>query len=133
MQALEESLSRFVTAVKENLAVEAVVLFGSRARGDHLADSDVDLAVVSSDFQDVPRPERAFRLLAFWRSTVPGELLGFTPQELSNPRGILRWDILEDGVALFDTGTFAEAQRFHMLRKEQGELTKVPGGWWSRQ
>ena len=133
MEALEEALDRFVAAVKENLAVEAVVLFGSRARGDYLNDSDVDLAVVSPNFQGVSRPERTFRLLAFWHSTLASEMIGLTSQELLNPRGILCWDILEDGVALHDTGTFAEARRLHQLRQEQGELTKVPGGWRSSQ
>ena len=40
------SAREFVRRISEGFDVKAAVLFGSRARGDHRADSDVDLAIV---------------------------------------------------------------------------------------
>ena len=45
-------------AVREHNGVTAVVLFGSRARGDHRHDSDYDLAVIGSVPEEVERSLR---------------------------------------------------------------------------
>ena len=47
-------LARFVDAVLDRLHPEAIVLFGSFARGDYTDDSDVDLLVVVDDAQTLP-------------------------------------------------------------------------------
>ncbi len=62
-----------------------VILFGSRARGDHLLDSDYDLIVVSPRFQGMPFSRRAAVILKeLYRRGVYGdfELLCYTPEEL---------------------------------------------------
>ena len=41
-------LDRMVKAIVDEVAPEQVILFGSRARGDTTADSDVDLVVVEA-------------------------------------------------------------------------------------
>jgi predicted nucleotidyltransferase len=41
---------RIVDRIKEKFEPEEVILFGSRARGDYLEDSDYDLMVVSKKF-----------------------------------------------------------------------------------
>jgi predicted nucleotidyltransferase len=45
------ALARFVSAVRASYGdrVHGIFLFGSRARGDHRADSDADVAVVLAD------------------------------------------------------------------------------------
>lgn len=50
-ERVSEAISAFVADVRtaEGRAVESVHLFGSRARGDHRPDSDVDVAVVYRD------------------------------------------------------------------------------------
>ena len=40
------SAREFVRRISERFDVEAAVLFGSRARGDHRGDSDVDIAII---------------------------------------------------------------------------------------
>ena len=42
---LDEGLIRNIREIGRNYAIEQIVLFGSRARGDHLPASDIDLAV----------------------------------------------------------------------------------------
>ncbi|MEM2282057.1 MAG: nucleotidyltransferase domain-containing protein [Candidatus Hadarchaeales archaeon] len=66
--------------------VEGAYLFGSRARGDFLEESDWDMLVVSSAFAKIPFPERAtypLRKLPLRRV----ELLCYTPDEIRKRRG----------------------------------------------
>ncbi len=50
---------RIASALREVAGAEAAILFGSRARGDHRLDSDVDILLIS----DNPPPERTMRQL----------------------------------------------------------------------
>jgi len=45
------ALNRFSKKVKEFLAVEEIILFGSYAKGEQKYGSDIDIAVVVSDFE----------------------------------------------------------------------------------
>jgi predicted nucleotidyltransferase len=51
--AIDEVVQQVVRAAKRSLVVERAILFGSRARADARADSDIDLAIehASSDAQ----------------------------------------------------------------------------------
>lgn len=103
------------------LTVDALVLFGSRARGDAFVDSDWDLAVVSSDFEGRDPLERG---LAVMDCRPPAaELVHLTPAELLEPDlSYLRAAILEEGVALLDRGAFRRAKRRYDERKATGEI-----------
>lgn len=46
---IDEGLIRSIREIGRNYAVEQIVLFGSRARGDHKPVSDIDLAVFLSE------------------------------------------------------------------------------------
>lgn len=64
-----------------SLGIESAYLFGSRARGDFLEESDWDILVVSPDFANKPFPQRA----TFVLRNLPlrrVELLCYTPDEL---------------------------------------------------
>ena len=61
---LDEALIQRIREIGQNYAIEQIVLFGSRARGDHRPASDIDLAVfllpefnsrghMTSDFDDL--------------------------------------------------------------------------------
>jgi hypothetical protein len=79
-----------------------VLAFGSRARGDALADSDLDLLVVSERFRDVPFLQRAARLLDDLALPYPIDVLCYTPEEFARKRaelGIVS-QAVEDGIAL---------------------------------
>ncbi|MDR1357827.1 MAG: nucleotidyltransferase domain-containing protein [Coriobacteriales bacterium] len=45
-QTLDESLSRYSEAVVDYLSPQAIILYGSQARGNATEDSDIDIAVV---------------------------------------------------------------------------------------
>lgn len=75
------SLRRFLRRLEEAFAPTQVVLFGSRARGDSLVHSDVDVVVVSEAFEGMAWRERLRRVLELWDGEVPLEPLCYTPEE----------------------------------------------------
>lgn len=79
--------------------VESAILFGSTAYGERLRDSDIDLIIVSEDFEGVPFERRMLLLHKFWRHRVPLEVFGFTPKELESlkHRSIIVQEALEKG------------------------------------
>ena len=78
------------------------VIFGSRARGDALSTSDLDVILVSGSFQPIPFLRRAVAVLE--ALDYPGglELLCYTPEEFEAKReeyGIVRV-ALEEGISI---------------------------------
>jgi uncharacterized protein len=65
-----------------DVEVAQVILFGSRARGEHVDSSDYDLVVVSADFEGVPPLERAYRIQRAWTGHRGLDAIGLTPEEL---------------------------------------------------
>lgn len=83
---------RFARALKKQMNVNCLILFGSRARGDNFVTSDFDFVLVSGDFSQVPFVRRAAGLYKFWYSSRGLEVLCYTPGEwsrLKDKRGIL--------------------------------------------
>ena len=88
----EALLDRMVTAIVAEVDPEMVILFGSRARGDATAKSDVDLLVVeSAPFgKNRSRRDEESRLCrALARFHVPKDLLVFSRDELESWRDSL--------------------------------------------
>jgi predicted nucleotidyltransferase len=76
--------------LQERFAPLTALVFGSRARGDALSTSDLDLILVSPRFASVPfleRPVQVLEMLGF-----PGglELLCYTPDKFETKREELR-------------------------------------------
>lgn len=115
---LVEGVARRLTG---RIAVEAVVLFGSRARGDALDESDWDLAVVSPNFENLNPIERGMSVID---CIVPHvEFVYFTGSELLDPApSYLRCAVLEEGVAIVDTGVFQQAQERYEAEKRAGRI-----------
>lgn len=79
--------------LRERFAPLRVIVFGSRARGEALSTSDLDLILVSPRFASVPFLERPVKVLE--SLDYPGglELLCYTPEEFEAKReemGIVR-------------------------------------------
>jgi len=69
-----------------------VLVFGSRAQGNPLEESDLDLLVVSKSFEGVPFIERAHRILWTLQVPFPIEVLWTIsrPEEYCWLTGVLR-------------------------------------------
>ena len=86
--------------VKELNDVE-VYLFGSYARGDWIEDSDIDLAVVSPKFKDMPICDRLTMLRRLAPDTHAFEILAYTPKELEEAKySVLIGDAMEYWIKL---------------------------------
>ena len=81
---LETFVYDFARRLREEVGAEMVILFGSRARGDWLKESDYDFIVVSQRFQDVPWPRRPVELYRLWVGSPGIELLCYTPEEFQH-------------------------------------------------
>lgn len=76
-----DEIEKFLKRVEQAIRIEKVIVFGSRARGDNLADSDVDLIIVSEDFEGIPYYERMDKLILLWESPLDLDVLCYTPEE----------------------------------------------------
>jgi len=48
-----ELLNKYIEKVKELYNIDSVILFGSYAKGTNDENSDIDVAIISSDFEDI--------------------------------------------------------------------------------
>lgn len=119
-----------VARLREALPVSAVVLFGSRARGEFTQHSDVDLAVVSADFSGEPRMyRRVARLQEALRGLRRLDLVGLAPEEIEALDCLLVLDIVDDGLVLYDDGVLERARQHLGEELRNGRLERIKGGW----
>ena len=48
-----ESIQKYIEKISQYYKIEAIILFGSYAKGTESEDSDIDIAIVSDDFDDI--------------------------------------------------------------------------------
>jgi len=46
------TVEKYIEEISKHYSIDAIILFGSHAKGTNNEDSDIDIAVVSSDIQD---------------------------------------------------------------------------------
>ena len=102
----DEKVARFRREVLPALVAQfrpsKVLVFGSRARGDALKDSDLDVLIVAQAFRPIRWLDRAFRVHMDCDIRFGVELLCYTPEEYARKReelGIVR-TASEEGVEL---------------------------------
>ncbi len=83
---IRQVIDEFICLVQAGIRVQAVILYGSYATGSPREWSDVDLAVISPDFEGLSMPERQ-RLLSrlALRRDRRIEAIGYPASEYDNP------------------------------------------------
>ena len=81
-----QGLDLFLDRVNRVFLLERALLFGSRARGDELEDSDYDLLLVSWEFRALSFSDRTVRVSEYWPLPETLEILCYTPQELEEKK-----------------------------------------------
>lgn len=72
--------------LKKKYNIERMLLFGSRARGDELITSDVDVIAISKQFLNTPFKKRPNKLLDAWKLPIDLELLCYSPEEIERKK-----------------------------------------------
>lgn len=88
-----------ITAELIGMGATKVILFGSRARGEHTDWSDIDMIAVMRS--DLPFPER---LMSVYRQVLPRvalDLLVYTPEEFERGNPLIS-TALEHGQVLYE-------------------------------
>lgn len=87
---------------KLGINVERTILFGSFASGRPREDSDIDLVIISKDFQKMNLRERLEILgIAAVRIMKPVEAKGYTPREIETvPQASFLEEILGIGISV---------------------------------
>lgn len=84
------------------LSIQKVIVFGSQAKGSFKKDSDIDIAVISKDFEKMNMWERARYLGRAARNIpYPIEALGFSPSQLKKiGQGTILDEITRRGIEI---------------------------------
>lgn len=78
------AIRRLRAKLQQTILIEHMVLFGSRARGDARAWSDVDIMVVSPAFEGKLAGHRAAPFYLGWDIDIPVEFVCYTPEEFAS-------------------------------------------------
>ncbi len=76
-----KALKSFVKRLSAESPLQRAIIFGSRARGDELIDSDYDLILVSRSFQNIQFTQRSAEVSRYWNLPENLEVLCYTPEE----------------------------------------------------
>lgn len=96
-------INRMVQRIVAKFHPQQVILFGSQARGDATADSDVDLLVVM-DFEGTARDKRLEIRLALHDILVPKDIIVTRPEDFAWRKdivGTIEWPAAREGKVLY--------------------------------
>lgn len=104
-EAAERELKTITETIVQKFQPDKIILFGSLAWGDPGLESDADLLVVKrtpKSTRDVATEIRR----ALWGSSVPMDILVYTPEQLeqriSVDRNLFLEDVVKNGVTLYE-------------------------------
>ncbi len=104
INSVHDIIDEMVRRIVSGFDPEQIVLFGSHARGDADADSDVDLLVVMR--VDGSKRKAATAIdLALWGIEAPADILVVTPEEIERYRdavGAIIYPALREGKILYE-------------------------------
>ena len=95
-------LKKQILHLRQSFNPNKIILFGSRARGDNMEESDVDLIVVSNKFSNIDFKERIIQAYGSWDKKQGLDILCYTPEEFKEKRkqiGIVK-QAVKEGIPL---------------------------------
>jgi len=99
---IKKQITHFKKKVISKYHPEEIILYGSRARGDHLLESDIDIVIVSRKFKGIKWPTRLGDVAELWEGCIAIEPLCYTPEEFNKKKkqlGIVR-QAVKEGIRL---------------------------------
>ena len=92
-----ESIKKYIAKISQYYKIEAIILFGSYAKGTENENSDIDIAIISSDFKDII--EDGARLVGFtWKIDTRIEPHPITKEDYDNISNPFVKEIVDTGI-----------------------------------
>ncbi len=79
-------LREFIKKVKAKYQDSRIILFGSRARDEHLEGSDYDFIIISEKFSGIGFADRIEQIQSLWANHADVEPLCYTPEEFDEKK-----------------------------------------------
>ena len=93
-------MTDYINKLKKKIPVEKVILFGSYSKGSYTRDSDVDIAIFSSEFENMSRLDGlTFLLMEALGYNIDIQPQPYTMRDYFERTGIVD-DILKTGIEL---------------------------------
>ena len=99
---IKKAIKAYLKKINKKFKLERSILFGSRARGDYINTSDVDMIIVSKDFSKLTFRERMVEAISYWDGNVDLEVICYTPEEFEKKKkqiGIVKTAV-EEGIEI---------------------------------
>lgn len=74
-------IKKFIKKLKKEFTIKKVIFFGSRTGEEYLNKSDIDLIIVSKDFEKINFIKRTSIMYNYWDSDYDVDFLCYTPKE----------------------------------------------------
>ena len=79
-------MAKFSERVRTDFADAKILLFGSRAKGTALEESDYDVIVISKGFEKIKFFDRISKIYDYWKEQKPLEVFCYTPKEFEEKK-----------------------------------------------
>ena len=79
-------IRNFLKRVQKKFSPSKIILFGSRARGDYLLESDYDLIIVSDAFKKYDFTERIGQVMRLSDGSVSLDIICYTEEEFEKKK-----------------------------------------------
>ncbi|MEA1993325.1 MAG: nucleotidyltransferase domain-containing protein [Euryarchaeota archaeon] len=79
-------IDNFLKKIEELYKPEKMLIFGSRARDEHLATSDYDILIVSKEFEGIHFLKRISTMFEHWGYDYDIDILPYTPKEFEKKK-----------------------------------------------
>ena len=98
-------INSLIDSLSKRIKIEKAIVFGSMGRGNWDEGSDIDLVIVSPDFQGKRFRERAVGLYRFYNLNRPVDLICLTPEEFEKmkDRPTIAKQAIDEGTVVRDS------------------------------
>lgn len=92
-----EAIQKYIKKISAYYRIEAIILFGSYAKGTENKDSDIDIAIISSDFSDII--EDGAKLIGLtWKIDTRIEPHPITTEDYKNVSNPFIKEVIDTGI-----------------------------------
>ena len=96
-EKIMKSIQKYIEKISKYYKIDAIILFGSYAKGNENEDSDIDIAIISSDFKDVI-DDGAKRIGLTWKIDTRIEPHPITTEDFKNVSNPFIKEVLDTGI-----------------------------------